>query len=291
MQTPAAHKLKAVVFDWAGTMIDFGSQGPMGALVRTFERFGIALSIAEAREPMGLAKRDHIAALMALPRVAEAWALIHGAPPADSDIDAVHALFVPMNVAIAADHADLIPGAVSTVAWLREQGLKIGSTTGYTREIMAPVLPIAAAAGYAPDSLVCAGDLAEGRPAPLMMYRTMADLAVYPPSALVKVDDTAPGIGEGLAAGTWTVGVTASGNAVGLTLPEWQDLAPARRRALCERAGEMLTAAGAHYLVETVADLPPVLEDIDRRLALGERPEAGRPQGPAPDVALSTAHR
>ena len=272
-------RLKAVVFDWAGTMIDFGSRAPMGVFVRTFERFGIALSIAEARGPMGLAKRDHIARLMALPRIAEAWASVHGQPPLDSDIDAVYALFLPMNVAVAADHAELIPGAAATADWIREQGLKIGSTTGYTREIMTPVLPLAAAAGYAPDNLVCAGDLAEGRPGPLMIYRTMVELAVYPPSALVKVDDTAPGIGEGLAAGTWTVGVTASGNEVGLSLAEWQALDPVERRKACERAGTALTRAGAHYLIETVADLPAVLQAIDRRLVRGELPSGEPPPG------------
>jgi phosphonoacetaldehyde hydrolase len=38
----------------------------------------------------------------------------------------------------------------------------------------------------------------------------------------------------------------------------------------------VLRAAGAHYLVETVADLPAVLDDIERRLAAGETPSAPR---------------
>ena len=265
-------RLKAVVFDWAGTMIDFGSRAPMGVFVRAFAEFGIEISVAEARGPMGMAKRDHIAQLLAQPRIATAWTLRHGRPPEDADIDAIYAVFIPMNVAVVADFADLIPGAAATVAYARDRGLRIGSTTGYTREIMAPVLPIAAAAGYRPDNLVCAGDLAEGRPGPLMMFRTMADLGVHPPAAMVKVDDTPPGIGEGLAAGTWTVGVTASGNEVGLSLAEWSALDPAARRAATARAGEVLTRAGAHYLIDTVADLPPVLEAIDRRLAAGELP-------------------
>jgi phosphonoacetaldehyde hydrolase len=181
-------------------------------------------------------------------------------------------VFVPMNVAVAADYSEMIPGAIDTVHELRRRGLKIGSTTGYTREIMAKVLPRAAAAGYEPDNLVCAGDLAEGRPGPLMMYRTMADLGVYPPSAIVKVDDTAPGIAEGLAAGTWTVGVTASGNGVGLSLDEWNALPPADRRLRADLAGDALRRAGAHYLIDTVAALPGVLDEIEARMARGERP-------------------
>lgn len=264
--------LKAVVFDWAGTVVDFGSRAPMGVFVKAYAEFGVDITVAEARGPMGLAKRDHIAALMALPRICAAWAARHGRAPGEADIDRVYDVFMPMNVAVAADFSDMIPGAVDTVRELRRRGLKIGSTTGYTREIMARVLPRAAAAGYEPDNLVCAGDLAEGRPSPLMMYRTMADLGVYPPSAIVKVDDTAPGIEEGLAAGTWTVGVTASGNEVGLSLEEWLALPPADRRVRADRAGDLLRRAGAHYLIDTVAELAPVIDEIEVRVAAGERP-------------------
>jgi len=265
-------RLKAVVFDWAGTMVDFGSRAPMGVFVKAYAEFGVDISVAEARGPMGRPKRDHIAALMALPRISAAWAARHGHPPAEADIDRVYQVFVPMNVAVAGDFADMIPGAVDTVHELRRRGLRIGSTTGYTREIMAKVLPHAAAAGYVPDNLVCAGDLAEGRPGPLMMYRTMADLGVYPPSAIVKVDDTVPGIQEGLAAGTWTVGVTASGNEVGLSFDAWAALPPAERRLRADLAGEVLRRAGAHYLVDTVAALPGVIDEIELRMAAGERP-------------------
>ena len=137
--------LKAVVFDWAGTMVDFGSRAPMGVFVEAFARFGVRIGVAEARGPMGRPKRDHVAALMAMPRIAAAWTERHGHGPGEADIDAVYEVFVPMNVAVAADYAEVIPGAIDTVRELRRRGLKIGSTTGYTREIMAKVLPRAAA--------------------------------------------------------------------------------------------------------------------------------------------------
>jgi phosphonoacetaldehyde hydrolase len=272
MNTQTSHFLKAVVFDWAGTMVDFGSRAPMGVFVRAYAEFSVEITVADARGPMGRAKRDHIAALMALPHIADAWAARHGHAPGDADIDRVYEVFVPMNVAVAADFSEMIPGAVDTAHELRRRGLKIGSTTGYTRQIMAKVLPRAAAAGYEPDNLVCAGDLAEGRPSPLMMYRTMADLGVYPPSAVVKVDDTTPGIEEGRAAGTWAVGITASGNEVGLSLEEWRALPPADQRARTDRAADVLRRAGAHYVIATVAELPPVIDEIERRMAAGERP-------------------
>lgn len=268
--------LKAVVFDWAGTVIDFGSRAPMGVFVEAFKSFGVDITVAEARGPMGKPKRDHIADLMRLPRIAKAWQKAHGKKPGEAEIDQVYEVFVPMNVKIAAKFAGLIPGVAETVAALRAKGLKIGSTTGYTRDIMKPILPIAARQGYQPDNLVCAGDLAAGRPTPLMMFRTFADLGVFPPSAVVKVDDTTPGIEEGLAAGTWTVGVAATGNEVGLSAEEWTALSPKEREVKAKPARATLKAAGAHYVVDSVADLMPVIEAIESKLAQGKRPPTRR---------------
>jgi phosphonoacetaldehyde hydrolase len=150
--------------------------------------------------------------------------------------------------------------------------LKIGSTTGYVRPIMERLVPAAAAQGYEPDNLVCAGDLAEGRPGPLMMYRCFADLGVYPPRAVVKVDDTVPGIEEGRAAGTWTVGLAISGNCVGLSLQDWRLLSQAEKAAQRALATATLRAAGADYVIDSVADLLPVLDAINDRLGRGETP-------------------
>ncbi|MBI1170752.1 phosphonoacetaldehyde hydrolase [bacterium] len=264
--------LKAAVFDWAGTVIDHGSQAPMGVFVKTFKQFGVDITIAEARGPMGMAKRDHIKTLMALPRVAEAWKAAQGALPDEAAIDRVYAVFVPMNEEAVADYCTMIDGAVPAINRLRARGLKIGSTTGYTRSIMARVLPLAAAQGYAPDNLVCAGDLAEGRPSALMMYRTFCDLGVWPAHTVVKVDDTGVGIAEGLNAGTWTVGVALSGNAFGLNKAETAALPADRFAAMKAAAYADLTRSGAHYVIDSVADLDRVIDDIEGRLARGERP-------------------
>lgn len=264
--------LKAVVLDWAGTVIDHGSLAPMGVFVRSFAEFGIDLSVDEARGPMGMAKRDHISAVMNLPRIAEAWQAKHGRLPTEGDIDKVYEVFVPMNVAVAADHAGLIEGAAETLQALRERGLKIGSTTGYTREIMAPVLPIAAAAGYEPDSLVCAGDLAWGRPTPMMMYKTFLDLGVWPAWTAVKVDDTEVGIAEGLNAGCWTVGVALSGNVFGLSEDETEELSDEDFTLRSIEAYGRLQRAGAHFVIDSVADLLPVIDEIEGMMARGERP-------------------
>ncbi len=264
--------LKALILDWAGTAVDFGSRAPMGAFVEAFARVGVTISIAEARGPMGLPKRDHVSALLYSPDIAARWQAANGAAPTEADVDRVLAIFEPLNVEVIEHHADLIPGLLDVVAFARGRGLKIGSTTGYTRPIMERLMPLAAAAGYAPDNVVCAGDLAAGRPSPLMMYRSFADLGVWPPSACVKIDDTEPGIAEGLAAGTWTVGLALSGNAAGLSKAELDRLAPDERAALRTAATDRLARAGAHFVIDTIADLQPVLEAIEARLQAGLRP-------------------
>lgn len=265
-------KLSAVVFDWAGTMIDHGSQAPMGVFVKAFAEFGVAITVNEARGPMGMAKRDHIATLLAMPRIADAWKTAHGHMPGDAAIDDIYKVFVPMNVAVVADFAELIDGAADIAKHIRARGTKIGSTTGYTREIMAPLLPLAATQGYAPDSLVCAGDLPEGRPSPMMMYKTFLDLGVWPASTVVKVDDTEVGIAEGLNAGCWTVGVAMTGNVFGLNPSETKALESAEYHRMRDLAYSSLTRAGAHFVIDSVADLAPVLDEIDGALSRGERP-------------------
>ncbi|WP_421701121.1 phosphonoacetaldehyde hydrolase [Aliiroseovarius sp.] len=256
-------KFKAAVFDWAGTTVDFGSFAPMGVFVKAFEQFGIAATIDEARGPMGSAKWDHIRTMMDMPSISAQWEEKYGDAPTDADVDKVYEVFVPMNEKVAADYADLIPGTLDTMAYLRGKGMKVGSTTGYTRSIMENVLPVAAAQGYEPDNLVCSDDLPEGRPGPLGMYKCMVDLVAYPPSAILKVDDTAPGIGEGVAAGCVTVGLALSGNAVGKTVEELGAMDAAEIDVLRQNATKILKDAGADHVIDTIADLPALIDQLE----------------------------
>ena len=264
--------LRAVIFDWAGTMVDHGSLAPLSVFQRAFAKVGVEISEAEARGPMGMPKWRHIQAVGRLPRVAAAWEQAKGSPFTDKDVDDLHALFLPMTLEAVAARSTLIPGALDTVAAVRARGLKIGSTTGYDRPTMEALLPLAAAQGYAPDCLVTASDLPHGRPTPLAMYQCFVTLEVWPAAAVVKVDDTTPGIGEGIAAGTWTVGVTTTGSLFGLSA---EDAAALPSEEFAERrrvAAQQLIDVGAHYVIDSVAELPAVLDVIETRLAAGEKP-------------------
>ena len=264
--------IKAVILDWAGTAVDFGSRAPMGAFVRAFAEFGVDIEVADARGPMGMAKWDHIRAVGHAPRVAAAWRARHGRDFTDADVDRIFSVFEPLNVASVVDHAELIPGTLEAIGDLRRRGVKVGSTTGYTRPIMEKLLPVAAEAGYAPDIVVCAGDLPAGRPSPLMMWYAMARLGVWPANRVVKVDDTPVGIGEGVAAGTWTVGVALTGNIAGLSEAELAALPPDARGMLRTRATVELEAAGADLVIDGIAELPIAVFEIERRIVAGEAP-------------------
>ena len=256
-------KFKAAIFDWAGTTIDFGSFAPMGAFIKALDEFGITVTIEQARAPMGSAKWNHIQALLQMPEVSSQWVETYGKAPSNADVDQVFKVFVPMNETVAADFADLIPGTRETIASLRARGMKIGSTTGYTRSIMQHVLPVAAAQGYQPDNLVCSDDLLEGRPGPLGIYQCMIDLAVYPPSDILKIDDTAPGISEGVSAGCVTVGLALSGNAVGKTVQELARMPEKEIAVLRSRATALLKDAGADHVIDTIRDLPNLVARLE----------------------------
>ncbi len=265
--------IHAVVFDWAGTVVDFGCMAPVEALGTAFATMGVDISDEEARRDMGMAKRDHIRGLLQMDRVAAAWAACQGGAPCEADVDRLHDAVEPLMRAAAAQHSALIPGAAEVVRGLREQGVKIGSNTGYTRAMMSDILPAAFAQGYQPDVVVCAGETPQGRPSPLMLWLVLAQLQAWPVRCCVKVDDSHVGIAEGVAAGTWSVGVAGSGNGVGLSLDAYQQLARVDRQARVARASEALFAAGADFVVETVADLPDVLSRIEGRLKAGEGPK------------------
>jgi phosphonoacetaldehyde hydrolase len=248
-----------VIFDWAGTVVDFGCRAPISALTEAFSRRGVRLDETAARADMGKAKVDHVRALLARPEVKAAWTEANGAAPVEADVAALMQDLGPLMRDAAAEAAELIPGAAAAVSALRAAGLKVGSSTGYTREMMEPVLTRAAAQGYAPDHLVCAGETPEGRPSPLMIYKACAELGVWPLSRVVKVDDSEAGIEEGRAAGCFTIGVSASGNGLGLSPALFAALDPIERAARLAAVDARLRAAGAHLVVETVADLVPAL--------------------------------
>lgn len=266
-------RLRAVMLDWAGTTVDHGSIAPVVVLQELFARHRIGLSAAEARKDMGLLKRDHIRAIFALPSVRERWCAAQGRAPIDEDVDSLFGEFGLLQPGILPLHSKLIEGVAETTAAWRAQGLRIGSSTGYTRAMLAPIQIQAAADGYEPDASVTPDEAGAGRPAPWMLARNAQLLDVYPPSACVKIGDTVSDIEEGKNAGMWTIGITRTGNLVGLDAAAWAQLPDAEKQTRLAAATETLLEAGADFVAEDVPACVPILATIEERL--GDAAQSG----------------
>ena len=158
--------LQAVVFDWAGTIVDHGSRAPVAAFREIFRRWGVPITVKEARRPMGMEKRDHIVALLAMPRIADAWRQVHRHDAGAAEIDQMYHEFLPVQSELLPQHDDVVPGVREVIDVCRQRGLRIGSSSGYAVPLMEKLVPLARSRGLHVDAVVSASEVRAGRPAP-----------------------------------------------------------------------------------------------------------------------------
>ena len=267
-------KIKAAVLDWSGTTADAYVIAPAIVFVEVFANQGVEISMLEARGPMGLRKDLHIKALTEDRRIRERWKAIKGAYPTQADVDAMFEEFVPAQVACLPKYTALLPGVAEVSQRLQKSGVKLGVSTGFTRVMVDVLLADARKQGFNPDVTVAGDEVKEGaRPKPHMVYKNMDLLDITTIQSIVKVDDTVSGIGEGLNAGCWTVGVARYSNYMNINSQDEVDsLSDDEIEHLTEETRVLLRRAGAHYVIDSIVDLPQVIDDINLRLARGERP-------------------
>lgn len=258
--------IKAVIFDWAGTIIDFGCIAPAQVFIEVFKKNEIILSMHEARIPMGLAKKDHVRELFRIDTIQKQWIAEYGRTPSETDVEEIYTELEPALAAIVKDFCQPVPGAIELINSLKSQGIKVGTTTGYVEDIMNNILPHTSAAGLLPDSMVSSSEVSAGRPAPWMIYLNCEIMNVYPLRQMVKIGDTVADIQEGKNAGVWTIGLTKSGNELGLSPEEVEQADPVWLMEQIALAGKKLLNAGADYVAEGVWDCVPILEEIDRKI-------------------------
>lgn len=214
-------KIEAVIFDWAGTTVDFGSMAPVQAFVKAFGEFGITPTLDEVRKPMGMPKLEHVRTMMQMPRIAEEWEKVHGAAWMKNDVDRVYEASESAIMGILNDFTEPKPYVIEAVRILKGRGIAVGSTTGYTSEMMEIVAPEAAKKGYEPDVFVTPDDVGgKGRPYPYMVFRNLEKLGVSSVQAAVKVGDTVADIKEGRNAGLISIGIVEGSSVMGLSEKE-----------------------------------------------------------------------
>ena len=267
-------KVKALVLDWSGTVADAYVLAPAVVFTEVFKKHGVEISMFEARGPMGLRKDLHIKALTEVPELRHRWKEIKGKDPDQGDVDAMFEDFVPMQLDCLRQYTDLLPGVAEVIQRLQKQGIKIGSTTGFVRSMVDILEEDAKKQGYVPDASVAGDEVEHGaRPKPFMVYKNLDMMDVHPIQSVIKVDDTVSGIGEALEAGCWGVGVSLYSNYMDVdSLADAESLSDEEMARRLDHTNEILQKAGAHYVIDSLADIEPVIEDVNRRLARGERP-------------------
>ena len=259
--------LALVVFDWAGTTTDYGSQAPVHVFDRTFKARGLSFDRADINAPMGMEKRAHIRAMLSTDKGSALWRQAQGRDWAEADVDALYESFEETLRQVVAEYSLPIPGVPETVEELRKMGLKIGSTTGYTAEIMSLVAPVAAREGYAPDCIVTPDQTdGLGRPTPFMLYACMQRLRVWPANRVVKVGDTLSDIREGKSADAWAIGILTGSNLVGLDQTEAETLPAEQVEARKADARQAYLKAGADLVIDSIRDLPEAIRTLNARL-------------------------
>lgn len=251
-----AKSVKAVIFDWAGTTIDYGCFAPVQGFLDGFKSIGIDITNEMARKPMGLLKIDHTRAIAAmLPE-----------PIAEEQILKAYEVFETTLFANIEQHCDIKDHVIETIAALRARGIKIGSTTGYTSAMMERVLKKAEEQGYSPDYCISSDRVVKGRPHPYMVWSNLMQFGISDTREAVKVGDTVADIAEGKNANCWTVGVIMGSSELGLTRDE---LAALSERELNERKAIVRATyyqAGADYIIDDMNELLGVIDDINRKL-------------------------
>lgn len=267
-------KVQALVLDWSGTIADAYVIAPAVVFVEVFKNQGVEISMEEARGPMGLRKDLHIKMLTEDPVIAERWKSIKGKYPDQSDVDAMFKDFVPAQLDCLRKYTTILPGVKDVLVDLQKQGIKIGASTGFVRSMVDVLLEDCIKQGFTPDATVAGDEVINGaRPAPHMVWKNLDLMNISEIKSVVKCDDTVSGVGEALNAGCWGVGLVRYSNYMNInSLDEEATLSESEIQRRMAHTRKILLESGAHYVIDSLVDLPAVIDDINARLARGEKP-------------------
>lgn len=257
-------KIEAVIFDWAGTTVDYGSFAPVQAFISAFEKFGITPTNDEVRKPMGIAKIDHVREMLKMERISNEWKKIHGRTFTENDVKVIYELSEKLILNILKNFSDPKPYVLESISKLRQKGIKIGSTTGYNDAMMEIVMKAAAEKGYVPDACFTPDSTNKiGRPYPYLIFKNMMKLNVKSVDSVVKVGDTVADIIEGNNAGVTTVGIIEGSSILGYSEDEYTALSDKGKNLAKNRATELYKSCGADYIINNMSELADLINFLE----------------------------
>ena len=258
-------KIKAVVLDLSGTVVDRYALAPTYAVKNTFAHFGVDISISTARGPMGIAKDRHFNLLLDNDAVKKAWGHIYGSTPkAEMEGKMLFKRFHTEQLDCLEKYSTVLPKAVEAFEELRSLDVKISATTGFSRDIVNVLRPMMAEQGLEFDYIVAATDLEWGsRPFPHGLYECMRKLGVHDVDEVLKVDDSVPGIREGRAAKATTCGVSRYSSYMAIESLFHESQIPfAAMNARHNESRRTLLDGGADYVVDSIANIPNLVIEL-----------------------------
>lgn len=257
-------QLEAVIFDWAGTTVDYGCMAPILAMKHAFLQQELSITLDEIREPMGMLKIDHIKAILNMDRVKLDFNEKYGRYSEHHDIQKIYDEFEINIFSMLHEHTEIIPGVLDVQAYLRNHNIKIGSTTGYTKKMIDIVAESAKDQGYTPDFIISADQVKRGRPYPYMLHQNLAALDIMDTRSVIKVGDTVVDIQEGLYSGCLAIGIIKGSSMLGLTKFEIDNMQSSELNQRIQHVKYQMFNAGAHYVLDSIIELPLIIELINQ---------------------------
>lgn len=256
--------IRAVIFDLAGTTIDYGNQAPALAIRKAFKQFGVEVSLKELQcnaewEPLVQIKR-----IMTESDVQKRWYIKHPDVSLEEGISQVAKWFNRNILEILPQIAKVKSGLPTLISYFRTQGIRFATTTRYTNEMLAKILPLVSEQGFDPQINITAADFEDSADVgPEMVRQAMTKLRIRNAQSVIKVGDTPRDIYEGKAAGVITIGMIEGSSLIGLSQSEFSVLPFAHRNSLKNRVAAELEKAGADYVVENTKDLMRLIKELD----------------------------
>lgn len=254
--------VNTIILDWAGTTVDFGCMAPVHAFKKAFSNKNIELTNQEIRKPMGMLKIDHIKQLLSLDQVKREWLALYGRPSDENDVLSIYQDFETYLFADLAENSHLKPETKQAMRKIKQLGYNIGSTTGYTKEMMEVVFETARVEGYHPDYVVTPDDVDSlGRPYPFMIFENMRFFQNRSMAEVIKVGDTISDIQEGKNAGVLSIAVTEGSSVMGLSLEEYKQYSKEEMEQLNQQAAEIFYQHGADLCIKNLLELAELLQE------------------------------